>query len=929
MPDSLQKLRPDRDLQCYFFQPSAIAAMSEASATGFKVTGSWRQQFDWAVVEWNRNNVFEHPAFRYLPDGDLSGLVLTYEESRTNCVALDSDLFATVDWPYLRVWAATEPEVEGGDPVEKIFYVPLVDHAEIVDGTYTAAYADFTLSGSAVAGDYIGLAYAGLHYTYQLMSGDTLESALQNIVDGMNAGWSPLLRAERTSATLRAYYTNGASIAGATTGANGNRFSLYSYATGSSVWDKAGDTFSNGAAPTKWRFTFDFSSLQGFQRDEEGVPGDLEAIPTEKIRKMRWTYAADLQSGEFERSEFEVAISEWTVVGTGLMYEVAGSGSRRIEDNDTSIIYNGDWSMARGNYSGGTIRVTETPADSFTLEYRSAGAHSLYLGTRYTNSGGRIGIEIDGESRGEVDLRVLEEDVLIRLPLGESGPGTHTLTVTHVGAAGREVYIDFVELAVPTVDLPEFPSIPNMTLPTDWDTDHSVAVAPERTAWMIRSLGFHGRQNHYVGALLFYELHNPDHAFAIGSVTFGGTADASSLVSVTIGPLAGATRVERVIHAGDTPATIALSFAQEFNRGYTGIWASASGGVLTIQSRQLGTAGEANTLAADTNSGSLSIDISDETLTGGSNGEWRTDLTATPRLNRAARDWTRSFFAALNGYGIDATAAFSTELKHGDPSVAAGIAQRGPSGDAFLLPTPALQTNFSTTSLEFWKQVYADCAQLLADAGIEPFLQFGEVQWWYFPHDGLGHAFSGMPFYDAWTQAEFAARYGHSMAVFTTNLADPGDYPDEMEFLPAVIGEFTDAIIAHVRITFPDARFEALYPFDVNQTLFNRGINFPVDAWTPSALTCLKTEGLSLTFSKNLQASESGIEMAGPLGFAPTQRSHLVGLGDATAPWLKEARIATGKGFESVVLFALDQFCLLGYEVPLPVSARRAVRVRR
>jgi len=96
---TLQKLRPDRDLQCYFERPSAIAALSGASENAFTVSGTWRQQFDWAVVEWNRDNVFEHPAFRNLPDGDLSGLTLAYDETRANCIGLDSELFATVDWP--------------------------------------------------------------------------------------------------------------------------------------------------------------------------------------------------------------------------------------------------------------------------------------------------------------------------------------------------------------------------------------------------------------------------------------------------------------------------------------------------------------------------------------------------------------------------------------------------------------------------------------------------------------------------------------------------------------------------------------------------------------------------------------------------------------------------------------------------------------
>src|ERR1700678_2509946 len=105
---TLQKLQPDGDLQCYFFEPSAVAALSSTSATGFTVSGTWRQQFDWAVIEWNRDNTHEHPAFRYLPDGDLSGLVLSYQETRTNCIPMDSDLFATVDWPSLRVWATPE-----------------------------------------------------------------------------------------------------------------------------------------------------------------------------------------------------------------------------------------------------------------------------------------------------------------------------------------------------------------------------------------------------------------------------------------------------------------------------------------------------------------------------------------------------------------------------------------------------------------------------------------------------------------------------------------------------------------------------------------------------------------------------------------------------------------------------------------------------
>src|SRR5277367_4565817 len=136
-----KKLTPNHDLQCYFFEPSAIAALSSTSASGFTLSGTWRQQFDWAVVEWNRDNVFEHPQLRNLPDGNLSGVVLSYQETRVNCIRPDSTLYATVDWPSLRIWA---------DPGtgERVYYVPLLKHATAIAGGTTQASATFTLCGT-------------------------------------------------------------------------------------------------------------------------------------------------------------------------------------------------------------------------------------------------------------------------------------------------------------------------------------------------------------------------------------------------------------------------------------------------------------------------------------------------------------------------------------------------------------------------------------------------------------------------------------------------------------------------------------------------------------------------------------------------------------------------------------------------------------
>jgi len=48
---------------------------------------------------------------------------------------------------------------------------------------------------------------------------------------------------------------------------------------------------------------------------------------------------------------------------------------------------------------------------------------------------------------------------------------------------------------------------------------------------------------------------------------------------------------------------------------------------------------------------------------------------------------------------------------------------------------------------------------------------------------------------------------------------------------------------------------------------------------------------------------------------------------DPTTAWKPEAQFAQGRGFESVVLFALDQMCLIGYALPLRKGFRRSVRM--
>jgi hypothetical protein len=164
------------------------------------------------------------------------------------------------------------------------------------------------------------------------------------------------------------------------------------------------------------------------------------------------------------------------------------------------------------------------------------------------------------------------------------------------------------------------------------------------------------------------------------------------------------------------------------------------------------------------------------------------------------------------------------------------------------------------------------------------------------------------------------------MRVAATNNEDPALFADELDLWSRLIGEFTNEVMAHVRAAHPGCRFEVLYPPDVNETAFNRLLNYPDGHWTPAALDCLKTESFTYTYLRNLDLSRESIEFSKNKGFPRSKRAHLVGIADSTTAWAKEARLARGE-VQAVVLFALDQFCLAGYGLPVDRGLRRAVRL--
>jgi len=943
--------------------------MSNASATGFTLSGSWRTQWDWAVVEWNRDNGFDHPLLRYLPDlgtSDLSGVTLSYVEQRTNCLPIESNIYPSLDWPYLRLWV---PKADGTG-TDQVYYVRIADYATpVVGSSYQPATVTMALTGSVTTGKRVGLAFMGTFaspvdqtgalieqhcYFNPSSSVTTLAQVAAGLANSVNQNIKDVT-ATASGNSITCTYMGAGSLAGKT-GENGNRVGVYGYVQwGSNTgWAQQSASFSNGQFPSQYQITLPFGNLQGVMDDPSQFflsPIPYKTVPTQNVRKIRWMWAADLQPAAFQRSEFQVTVSQWSVTDNNRVYSVAGPGSRRIEDLDPSVQYSAtagisDWSIASGNYSGSRSHVTTTPAATCTITYTEPTAHRLYVGSRRFAGAPSISVSIDGQGPTTFPLALGAEDILVRLPLGSVTAGTHTIAIANAGSLVQTdppqtapFYFDFLEIACPSQNLPDIAHQPKFALATDWDTLHSQALPAERTAWMISKLGFTGRVNHYVGALWWYELTRPGQQFPSVTATLSAPGNPTGRTTVNIG----GTVVSHLNIVDETSETIAIALAQLINQGTTSVWASASGNVVTITWRFIETdpANPQAPLPISSTGSDVPIFLSATALQGGTPGTdvgygaadpiqaltvfYRTDLTYPLRLNRACRDWSAAFFAALKGYGIDCVATFSAELAHADPTAPTGLvgmAQRYADGSPVVLSTPAVQTNFSPASLTFWQGVYTNMAALQAAAGMVPYLQSGEVQWWYFPGT------AGMPYYDAYTTQQFTSTYGSSMGIIPNGAVPVAQFPREASLLQKLLGDFTAGIRTALRTAYPNARYEILYPGDVNSSTvypFNGAVNLPVNDWTPQNLTCFKTEGLSFALppstdqlmpARSLDASLSCLQIAASLGFPAAQRSHLVGISDAMTAWNKEVDLAVAAGMESVVLFALDQYCLIGYPIP-------------
>ncbi|MDQ6699941.1 MAG: hypothetical protein M3Z36_07130, partial [Acidobacteriota bacterium] len=142
MTERIYKLQPNRTLALRGFdQLGASAALHSATADSFKVSGTFRDPADFAVlILWDADDFYEHPSIKYLPDFNFAGTTLTFDAAYgIGLQPLDSPKYNWIDWATLDVILADGATAQ----------VRLWDSATLLSGEFTAASGTFDFEEGA------------------------------------------------------------------------------------------------------------------------------------------------------------------------------------------------------------------------------------------------------------------------------------------------------------------------------------------------------------------------------------------------------------------------------------------------------------------------------------------------------------------------------------------------------------------------------------------------------------------------------------------------------------------------------------------------------------------------------------------------------------------------------------------------------------
>jgi hypothetical protein len=806
--------------------------------------------------------------------------------------------------------------------------------AELVDASPTltavtgpAFQVNFHVKGDDNSTLAISSSASASTFTLRAIGKQTIAANLAAQINGVN--WSGL----QVVLPLDATATNGVlTVRSTKAGVDGNAITMYSVAKNSrllasttSLPNEANQypaPFSGGSSDCTWRVTLNFAAL--------GVP---------RIRQMWFTFAPPLADGQaLPDTEWQADFSNWTLTGplAKRKLQVAGLDSVRVEENSPWCKYTGNWSQETGFYSGAFARRSTHAGDKVDVFYACSVVHDLYIGTTLyadyltTNDRGRVGVRLDQDTETIHDFAVsATAPIYARRLLRSNVPaGRHNVEI--LTKDNKIVDFDFLEAAAPS-DVPgALPARSHVSPALDYSTDHTFKLPPARIHWIFDQLGFSGTMNEYLGVFWWNQRKRTGATIPTATLTFNGTFAANDQIILWIS----GTPVGKTVFAYDSNSTIARHFAYFINATLVGVWASASGNTLTIQTRSPMPAYSftfSTEITPNTSSGSIA---SSGSLSGGDPGLWEIDLTQSPPLNRAARDWHADFFANAATRNRDLVVACSMELVYPP----AGFAAVYPDGqevvtDVGFASLKSAHCTFNTPMRNYQKDVYAELARLQNEANLVPYLQFGEFLWWFFTNKTASNPNGGMACYDPETTAAALTELGRPLHIFRGPNEDPTvNGSADATFLRNRLRDHIAALRTHILSLYADARFELLYPYDVNHPTpagvhnlggaFNRFVNLPIEfeGKAGSGLDTLKMEALDFgAWTRSLDLAKTAIEFPILLGWPKDSLRYLVPVFRGGSNWEKEYLEARGKGIPLVNFWAHDHFNLYNLDCTEPV----------
>ena len=1066
--EQIYKLQPDRTLYLRGFTGfGAAASLCRTSPTGFTVCGVFRDMADFCVLMiYDADNTFEHYSVRYLPDFELSGMVLTFDVNYGGLQPLDSAKYPWIDWSQLDVIKADGTTQQ----------VRLWDYATLLSGNYSVAQGTFSLiaPGGCRPQDRLTLFINNTSFDFVAAGGESAGTAAQAFASSINQyDWSTYSNhsisviATADSAgnlTLKNARTGHVNVTGASvTWVDGIRFP--GITAGSMIYlGGNAHTVSAVNSPTSLELTVPGSSGTNvvYLAEYGGLDGnsvtvymlaapgnvsltvkspvlslaggnsenviwritlDFTALGINQLRQAWLTFAPQLTAGSnYKDTEWNATFSNWTVQApnNNRALKCAGPGSVRIgNDQSQACTYSGSgWTtIAANNYWRGFARTTANAGDSLIITYDCPVVHDLYLGTCLDKKQGAVSVSLDGDSSTQQSCYVnidpkTESSLMARRVLRRSvAAGTHTLTLTTLDA--NPFLFDYLEAAVPG-DIPDPVVVyPNVSPALDFDTDATYKVSPQRLLWHLSKLGFAGQINEYLGVFWWNQRARVNGVWNSAVVNFGGAWAAGDTAILTIGNFA----FRKAVNVSDTLDTIAAHFVYYINAASVSMRAEKTGsGQLKICTRTPNwgdsfTTAKTSAFGTIQTSGNLNV---------GSDGTWQVDPAAANPLNYPVRQWHADFFNSAAALSLPVTTSFSMELVNPpDDGTAANIWQA-----RYFDGTPVeTATGFSSflsfqcapvaNLTNYQKAVFTAMAGLQSAAGLIPWLQFGEFLWWFYssmaqpvgycaytdpisiglaqPHGmqtgdrvvitgvegctaangtwvitvtdpthftipvsangawitNTGQMRGGsMAYYDPVTAATAQAALGRPLRKFTCQDDDPTvNGGVDAQFLAAQLKAHVDAIRGAVLAQYSSAKFEVLYPNDVNNPVCYLGANVPYPqggrlnaavnlpaAWMTkpdSGLDRFKVEALSWSAQYlNLDLATQAISFAltPQLSWNASDVAYLVPWFNGTCPWPYEFQTASALGLASINFWAYDHLALMSWPLPLPAPVRRSFR---